>query len=82
MYTKFKVKKPQKELRRSSLIREEDMEDIEVDVEDDLEVEDEAILPIITVDNWDIYLGIVKNLQKFTITTVKSRIMLLKNVLN
>jgi len=82
MYIKFKVKKPQKEPCRSSLIREEDMETIEVEVEDDLEVEDEVRLPVITVDNLDIWQGIVNNILKFIVTIVKLRIMLLKNVLN
>jgi len=82
MYIEFKVKKPHKELRRSSLSREEDMEDIEEKVEEDLEVEDDARLPVITVDNLDIWQGIVNNLLKFIVTTVKLRIMLLKNVLN
>jgi len=35
MYTKFKVKKPHRELPCSSLSREEDMEDIEDEVEED-----------------------------------------------
>lgn len=79
MYTDFKVRRLQKELHHISLNHEEDIED---EVEEDLEVEDEAKSHVIIVDSLDIWSGIVKNHQDFTVIIAKLRILSLNNFIN
>jgi len=75
MFTRFKEKNIQREMRHISLSLEEAMEVTEVEVEEDLVAEEEAKSPAIIVDNYDIWLGNSNYLLEYTVITVMLRTM-------